>query len=80
METALHRIDPACNAFRFYRLSIWPDLFGGFALAREWGRIGQPGRLRCDPYDSAEEAGRALEGLVRAKRRKGYRPATGGAA
>lgn len=75
METALIRIDPARNAFRFYRLALWPDLFGGYSVAREWGRIGSPGRVRCDAYSSAEEAGRALERLAQAKRRRGYREA-----
>ena len=73
MDTTLHRIDPARDAFRFYRLALWPDLFGGVSLAREWGRLGQPGKLRLDPFESAEEAGRALERLSRAKRRRGYR-------
>ena len=75
MDTTLHRIDPARNAFRFYRLALWPDLFGGVSLAREWGRLGQPGKLRLDPFESAEEAGRALERLERAKHRRGYREA-----
>ena len=34
MDITLHRIDPARNAFRFYRLALWPDLFGGVSLAR----------------------------------------------
>jgi predicted DNA-binding WGR domain protein len=25
---------------RFYRLDMQPDLFGGFLLVRQWGRIG----------------------------------------
>ena len=75
MDTALTRIDPDRNAFRFYRLALWPDLFGGVSVARAWGRIGSPGKLRCDLYPSAEEAGRALERLARAKRKRGYREA-----
>ena len=75
MDITLHRIDPARNAFRFDRLALGPDLFGGVSLAREWGRIGQPGKLRLDAYESAGEAGRALERLSRAKRRRGYREA-----
>lgn len=75
METTLHRIEPARNAFRFYRLAIWPDLFGGFSLMREWGRLGQPGKLRLDAYDSQAEAEIALVHLARTKRRKGYRKA-----
>src|SRR5262249_5330157 len=29
--------------FRFYVLAIEPDLFGGFRLLRQWGRIGTMG-------------------------------------
>jgi WGR domain len=36
----LARIDPACNMRRFYRLDVQPDLFGGFAVVKEWGRDG----------------------------------------
>jgi predicted DNA-binding WGR domain protein len=32
----LHRIDPARNMRRFYALDVQPDLFGGFAVAKEW--------------------------------------------
>lgn len=80
MQTNLIRIEPERNAFRFYRLAIWPDLFGGFSLAREWGRLGSPGKLRLDPYGSQVEAAAALSRLASAKRRRGYRPATGGSA
>jgi predicted DNA-binding WGR domain protein len=78
MEDHLIRIDPGSNAFRFYRLALWPDLFGGVSLAREWGRTGQPGKLRLDRYDSEQEAGRALARLAAAKLRRGYRQIMGG--
>lgn len=74
MDTDLVRIDPAANCFRFYRLAVWPDLFGGVSLARAWGRIGQPGKLRLDAHPDAESAETARARLVRAKRRRGYRP------
>lgn len=67
MDVTLHRIDPVRNAFRFYRFALWPDLFGGVSLAREWGRFGQPGKLRLDTHESAEEACRALARLSRVK-------------
>jgi predicted DNA-binding WGR domain protein len=41
----LVKLAPAQRQARFYRLEIWPDLFGGFSLAREYGRIGQPRTL-----------------------------------
>ena len=38
--THLHRIAPARNMARFYRISSTPSLFGDICLVREWGRIG----------------------------------------
>ena len=37
---------------RFYWLDVQPDLFGGVLLMKEWGRIGQRGRIVAEPYDS----------------------------
>jgi predicted DNA-binding WGR domain protein len=34
----LSRIDPARNMCRFYWIDVQPDLFGGFAVVKEWGR------------------------------------------
>jgi WGR domain len=40
-ETAsLVRIRPERNEFRYYRVEVWPDLFGRALLVRHWGRIG----------------------------------------
>ena len=78
MAHHLVRVDPGSNAYRFYRLALWPDLFGDVSLAREWGRIGQPGKLRLDRYDSEQAAGQALERLAAVKRRRGYRPSGAG--
>lgn len=38
----LHRLDPARNMARFYRLDVQPSLFG-WSVVSEWGRIGRPG-------------------------------------
>jgi len=47
----LRRLDPARNMFRFYLLAIEPDLFGGFRLLRQWGRIGwRGGRIKTEHY------------------------------
>lgn len=77
-EADLIRIDPARNAYRFYRLALWPDLFGGIALVREWGRLGSPGKLRLDLHPDEDAARHALERLVRVKCRRGYREAADG--
>ena len=67
---ALTRIWPDRNEWRFYRMAVWPDLFGRALLARQWGRIGTQGRVRLDPHPGA--AVNALAQLARAKRRRGY--------
>lgn len=68
----LHRLDPAKNMCRFYRLEVQRDLFGQWCLVREWGRIGRAGRLRMAAYDSAEQAKGALVRQRRVKERRGY--------
>jgi hypothetical protein len=40
------RLRPARSESRFYRIEVWPDLFGRALLARCWGRIGPPSRRR----------------------------------
>jgi predicted DNA-binding WGR domain protein len=69
----LERVNSARNEQRAYRLTLWPDLFGGCALVREWGRIGQAGRVRMDPYPTEGAAQDALSALAQAKQRRGYR-------
>src|SRR6195952_5563035 len=50
-ETAsLVRVRPALNEWRYYRMEIWPDLFGRALLVRHWGRIGTQGHRRLDPH------------------------------
>jgi predicted DNA-binding WGR domain protein len=58
---------------RFYSLRLQAELAGGWSLVREWGRIGQPGTVRCDPHHSLAEALSAGLRLARAKMRRGYR-------
>jgi WGR domain len=44
----LHRIDASRIMRRFYRLDIAPDLFGGFLLMKQWGRIGARGQIKAE--------------------------------
>ena len=74
---ALTRVRPERNEFRYYRLEVWPDLFGRALLARHWGRIGTQGRMRLDPHPDAGAAVNALARLARSKRRRGYRDLDG---
>lgn len=46
--------------------------FGGYALVREYGRIGRGGRVMSNLYGSADEVVQAFERQRQAKRRRGY--------
>ena len=72
-QASLTRLRPARHEARFYRIAVWPDLFGRALLVRQWGRIGSAARLRLDPYPDPGAAINALARLARAKRRRGYR-------
>jgi predicted DNA-binding WGR domain protein len=69
---SLIRVRPERNEFRYYRLEIWPDLFGRALLVRQWGRIGTAGSRRLDPHPDPGAAINALAALTRQKRRRGY--------
>jgi len=62
----LRRIDHARNMHRYYRLDVQPDLFG------EWRRIGQPGRMRVEPYPTAAQAEERMRLQQAAKQGRGY--------
>lgn len=68
----LTREDPHKNMARFYRLDVQPDLFGGWSLWREWGRIGRSGTVRHDPYPDHRTAEDAQRRMAQAKARRGY--------
>ena len=72
-RAALIRVWPDRGEARFYRLEVWPDLFGRALLVRRWGRIGSPTRQRLDPYPDPGAAINALARLAHARRRRGYR-------
>jgi len=71
-HASLARIRPEINEWRFYRLEVWPDLFGRALLMRQWGRIGTEGRRRLDPHPDTGSALNALAAIARTKRRRGY--------
>ncbi|MEY3775512.1 MAG: hypothetical protein RLZZ129_2292 [Verrucomicrobiota bacterium] len=68
----LSRVDPARRMARFYVLAIEPTLFGGYALVREYGRIGRGGRVVSKLYGSADEAIQAFQRQRQVKERRGY--------
>ncbi len=76
-DTALLvRIRPELNERRYYRMEVWPDLFGRALLVRQWGRIGTEGSRRLDPHPDPGAAINALAQFASAKRRRGYQDRT----
>jgi len=73
MIAYLERVEPKQRMLRFYALHVAPTLFGEWALVREWGRIGSPGTVRLDWFDSESAAEAAGRKLGREKERRGYR-------
>jgi predicted DNA-binding WGR domain protein len=71
-SASLVRIRPALNEWRYYRMEVWPDLFGRALLMRQWGRIGTEGHRRLDPHPDPGAALNALARILRAKRGRGY--------
>ena len=69
----VERLDPDANMYRFYRMRLLPDLFGGVSLICEWGRIGTLGRHRIDLFKDAGQAADAMLALYCAKQKRGYR-------
>ena len=57
----LTRSDPSRNMHRFYAMQLWPTLFGEWALVAEWGRIGSPGKMMRQAFQTEELAQTALE-------------------
>lgn len=69
----LERREPAHNRQRFYTIAVTRTLFDGWALVREWGRIGQRGTVR-EAWFETEGAALAAGAAVRQrKERRGYR-------
>lgn len=52
----LERREPAHNRLRFYTIAVTRTLFDDWALAREWGRIGQPGTVQETWFDTESAA------------------------
>ncbi len=69
----LVRKDPDKNMNRFYKLIIAETLFGQWALIREWGRIGSPGTVKEDRFETADLAIRSARKLAGQKVRRGYK-------
>ena len=71
-EAHLTRVEPAANMERYYALEVAPDLFGGYALTRSWGRIGRSRTTRVELHPTEAAALAALQAWRDRKRRRGY--------
>ena len=69
----LERHEPDQNIDRFYQLVVMPGIFDDWSLVREWGRVGSPGTLRKDWFETEAESLAAAEKLLSQKQKKGYR-------
>lgn len=70
-KVCLQRVEGP-NMRRFYTMQVQPNLFGGFAVVREWGRIGQSGTVAETIFPTEAEALDAMERQRRHKERRGY--------
>lgn len=57
---------------RFYRVVVTETVFGEWALIREWGRIGSPGTVKEEWFETMEVAAQAALRLSGQKQRRGY--------
>ena len=73
----LERCEPARNMRRFYAIIVTRTLFDGWALVREWGRIGQPGTVRESWFKTESAAIEAGAKVRQRKERRGYRTVGG---
>jgi predicted DNA-binding WGR domain protein len=68
----LTNINAGRNKHRFYMVHVAQNLFSEWSVIREWGRIGSPGRLRCDTFKSESQAREAERRSLRLRERHGY--------
>ena len=68
----LVRHEPDKNMHRFYPMFVVQSLLGEWLLIRELGRVGSPGTVRKDWFDTEEEVIIARQTLHDAKQKKGY--------
>jgi len=73
IPTRLERREPAHNRLRFYNIAVTRTLFDGWALVREWGRIGQPGTVREMWFETEGAAIEADAKVRQRKEKRGYR-------
>lgn len=68
----LERYDPDKNLHRYYQLHVVPGIFGDWSLIKEWGKVGFPGTLQKEWFETEDEALQAGERIRTIKEKKGY--------
>lgn len=68
----LMRTEPGSTTGHFFRMELMPGLFGDWSLVHEWGRSGQPGKIRIDWFDDEAEAKDARFMIQMEKAKRGY--------
>jgi len=59
---------------RYYYAMLSTDLFGQIVLNRCWGgKRNRLGGMATDPYESQEDASKAMDALAKVRERHGYR-------
>jgi predicted DNA-binding WGR domain protein len=71
-QLRLLRKDPVRKMHRYYFMTVQRDLFGGASLVREWGRVGQAGKVRCIHFPNEAHAVSALVEIAKTKIKRGY--------
>ncbi|MFZ3584809.1 WGR domain-containing protein [Loktanella sp. DJP18] len=71
-DILLSRVEPENNCYRFYRISIEPNLFGDHSIMIQWGRIGHLGRVRIASSGERGAINHRAGLIERRKIKKGY--------
>ncbi len=61
------------EAPRFFQLTLQQDLFGGWLLVREWGRLGARSSMKRSVFLDQESAETALEQLRAQQTGRGFK-------
>ena len=72
MRVFLQQRPDAGEAPRYVQLTLQPDLFGGWELLRESGRVGGRSQLRRELFLQADEARHAFEKARDAELHRGF--------
>lgn len=68
----LEKIDGSRHMRRFYAITVTPTLFRQWAVVREWGRIGSPGTVREEWFDTEAQAQETADRVKAKKEKQGY--------